>query len=280
GEGHRDLGRGDGDDEEGEHRPAAPLVLAGGCCGDEQHESATEDELDPDEHEDRVATRQRAVDADPDEKGGEDVGTEQAHASASPRSGASVDEACAGAVSSLGRSIRETANAATSALSNRTERSSNGQTHTPKRSRAITSVLVTVRSGRTATTGTSTARRSAADAAPSTAASTRRRGPTLTSVCAAIGLRVSMRAKRTRTTIAPTKMRTWTSATNSAPMTRKQPASAPSDTTSQSAACTTRVVVTASRPQTTAMSPKVAKARSSPVTRSPPPRRLVWGHVA
>ena len=84
-----------------------------------------------------------------------------------------------------------------------------------------------------------------------------------------MGARVSISAKRTRTTTAPTYTSTRTRATSSAPSTSREPATPSSATTSHSAAWTTWRVVTANRPPTTATTAQAAKAVSRAVTRGP-----------
>ena len=71
GERHRDLGGGDGDDEEGQDRPCRERRPRAAARRDEQEVGGVEDELDADEDEDGVAPREDAVDPDAGEQGGE-----------------------------------------------------------------------------------------------------------------------------------------------------------------------------------------------------------------
>ena len=81
---HDDLGRGDRDDEERQHAAGRPAVGAGGLGRHEQDEAAAEHELDTDEEQDGVAAHRDAEDADPDERGGEEVRPDEVdHAGAS-----------------------------------------------------------------------------------------------------------------------------------------------------------------------------------------------------
>src|SRR5580765_136263 len=192
GEREADLGRGDGDDEQGEDRAAGPVVLAGRPGADEQDRASAQHELDTDEDKDGVAPGEHAEEADADEQGSEDVGSGE------------VDHGVPPADPVSGRTARETAKAATSAPRSSTDSSSKGQTQVPKRSRASWPLATSRRSTGPPARGSRTASRSVAVPAPTRAASPRWASEVVCSLLGPIGARVSMSAKRTRTTIAPT----------------------------------------------------------------------------
>ena len=79
GQGHDDLGRGQGDDEQGEHLATHQRRGVLSAEGDQEDVRRAEEQLDPDEDQDGVAPGQDAIRSEPGEDGGEQDGGAQVH---------------------------------------------------------------------------------------------------------------------------------------------------------------------------------------------------------